>query len=78
MTYYAPPEARLAAMSADEKAREQDLVQALEQLERASDVIASLRSHEMYLAMIDAGQQVALEALDAARRKAREILARRV
>lgn len=51
------------------------LRKALENLENANDELCRLRTSEMYLAMLNAGQQDALMALDDARLEARKVLA---
>lgn len=50
------------------------LREAAERLERACDTIAGLRTREMYLAMVDAGQTNALDELDFARQQVRRHL----
>lgn len=50
------------------------LEKALERLEAACDTVAGLRTQEMYLAMIDAGQEDALSDLGDARQAARALL----
>ena len=51
------------------------LEEALSGLEWACDQLASTRTHEVYLAMIDSGQADALLSLDARRQAARAVLA---
>lgn len=50
------------------------LVKALRNLEEANDKLAALRSQEMYLAMLDAGQEFALADLQDARNEAKRVL----
>lgn len=50
------------------------LREAAERLERACDTIAGLRTREMYLVMVDAGQTNALDELDFARQQVRRHL----
>lgn len=52
-----------------------DLVKALRNLEEANDKLAALRSQEMYVAMLDAGQEFALADLQDARNEAKRVLA---
>jgi hypothetical protein len=51
------------------------LREALARMENCCEYLASTRSHEIYVAMIDGGQAQALLDLDAARRNAREVIA---
>ena len=53
------------------------LEEALSGLEWACDQLASTRTHEVYLAMIDSGQADALLSLDARRQAARAALAQK-
>ena len=53
------------------------LEEALSGLEWACDQLASTRTHEVYLAMIDSGQADALLSLDARRQAARAVLAQK-
>ena len=53
------------------------LEEALSGLELACDQLASTRTHEVYLAMIDSGQADALLSLDARRQAARAALAQK-
>ena len=53
------------------------LEEALSGLEWACDQLASTRTHEVYLAMIDSGQADALLSLDARRQAARTALAQK-
>lgn len=50
------------------------LVKALKRLEEANDKLAGLRTQEMYLAMLDAGQEFVLADLQDARNEAKRIL----
>ncbi|MDQ7262769.1 hypothetical protein NM680_13300 [Paracoccus sp. PS-1] len=59
------------AAQAEENRR---LREALSGLEWACDQLASTRTHEVYLAMIDSGQSAALLSLDARRQAARTAL----
>lgn len=51
------------------------LVKALRDLEEANDRLAALRTQEMYLAMLDAGQEFVLADLQDARNAANRLLA---
>lgn len=51
------------------------LVAALRRLEDANDKLASLRTQEQYLVMLDAGQEFALADLQDARNEAKQLLA---
>jgi hypothetical protein len=67
----------LTQMEAREQAKDariSALEKALERLEVACDTVAGLRTQEMYLAMIDAGQEDALSELGDARQGARALL----
>lgn len=54
-----------------------EVISALDGLEKANDLLASTRSQETYLSMIDADNaQIALDVLDGARARARALLSR--
>lgn len=53
-----------------------ELVEALEGLEAANNLLCSQRTSQQYVEMLDLGQQDALEKLDAARQSARSLLTR--
>lgn len=66
--------AEVAEKGYDWKQRAIQLADALTALESANEALAAGRTQAVYLAMLDAGQQDALLALDQARTKARTVL----
>ena len=71
----AAPDMHEAIIALSERCRV--LEEALSGLEWACDQLASTRTHEVYLAMIDSGQADALLSLDARRQAARAVLAQK-
>lgn len=71
----AAPDMHEAILALSERCRV--LEEALSGLEWACDQLASTRTHEVYLAMIDGGQAYALLSLDSRRQAARAVLAQK-
>lgn len=64
----------IAAPPAESNVEIERLREALRRMEDCFEQLASTRTHEIYLAMIDGGQGQALLDLDNARRNARDVL----